>query len=256
MEYSRVRGDDGYIVVETIGAFIPFVLLVVSILSLVNIVAVQARVHFALTQAANTLSMYSYVLEVTGIADNLTTLDSKAGRVAGELGEIKGGINSVLDGIGSISGIFDAVSGGGEILGGVFGWAEEIAADPNAALQDMANYGLNELRNKVFEELARPLIGRYLANGGMTGDEYLESVGVVNTRSGNKGLEAIEFYRAANLGSGNSALIDANGNVRLVADYEIRYSFGGLPLPFGPTLRITQVVVTKAWLNGSGRGYW
>ena len=50
----------GYIVVETIGSFLLFTLLIVSILTMINIVTVQARVHAALTQACETVSMYSY----------------------------------------------------------------------------------------------------------------------------------------------------------------------------------------------------
>ena len=252
----KIRDDDGYIVVETIGTFIPFVLLVISVLSLVNIVTVQARVHYALTQAANTFSMYSYTLEVMGIANNLTTLDNKAGRVAGDANAMRNDINAVLTGIDSLSGIMDASSRSGSIRNRALGWGEDIAGDPKAALQLLMNYGVNELRNRVFEELARPLVGRYLANGNMTGDEYLRSAGIVNRHTGKEGLEALEFYRFSNLGLGNSVLIDADGNIKLVVEYEIEYTFGGLPLPFRPTLRVTQTAVTKAWLNGSGRGYW
>jgi len=55
------KDQHGYIVVETIGAFMLFVFFVASILMLINIVAVQARVHNAITQAAETVSMYSYI---------------------------------------------------------------------------------------------------------------------------------------------------------------------------------------------------
>jgi hypothetical protein len=137
----------------------------------------------------------------------------------------------------------------------VYGWGEEIAGDPKAALQLMMNYGVNELRNKIFEELARPLVGRYLANGNISGDAYLRSAGVMNKQSGKTGLEALEFYQFSNIGLGNSVLLDRDGNVKLTVEYEIMYTFGGLPLPFRPTLRITQTVVTKAWLNGSRKGY-
>jgi len=65
----------------------------------------------------------------------------------------------------------------------------------------------------------------------------------------------LEFYQIGNLGSGNSVLIDSKGNIKLVVEYEIMYTFGGLKLPFKPTLRVTQAVITKAWLNGSGKGY-
>jgi len=221
------RDENGYIVVETVGTFVPFILLVISILSLVNIVTLQARVHNALTQAANTLSMYSYVLNVTGAADGLAKLDSKASVLEKE-------INSVLHGIESLAG------GGydGNTTRSVYGGTEQAAGDPKTVIQLIANYGLNELRNQVFEELARPLVGRYLANGEKTGDEYLRSVRVIS----------LEF--------GDSVVIDRNGNVKLTAEYEVEYTFGALPLPFKPTLHITQTAVTKAWLNGSGKGYW
>ena len=253
----RPRDDEnGYIVVETIGAFVPFVLLLISILSLVNIVAVQARIHYAITQAANTLSMYSYTLEVLGVANNLTTLDNKANKVAGEANGIIGDINGVLNGIESISGVGGAIDSGGNAINRVFGWGEEAAGNPKAALQLLMNYGLNELRNKVFEELARPLVGRYLANGGVSGDSYLRNAGVVNTQTGRTGLDALEFFQFSNLGLGNSVLINRDGNVKLTVEYEVMYKFGNLPLPFKPTLHITQTVITKAWLNGSGKGYW
>jgi hypothetical protein len=119
----------------------------------------------------------------------------------------------------------------------------------------IASYAAEELRSKLFEELVRPLVGRYLANGDMSGDEYLRSVRVVNRDSSAAGLSALEFYNAGNLGTGNSVLIDMDGNVKLIVTYEVEYTFGALPLPFGPTLQITQTAVTKAWTNGSGEGY-
>ena len=250
------RDEEGYIVVETVGAFIPFILLTVSILSLVNIVALQARVHYALTQAANTLAMYSYTLEVTGMANKLSMLDNKADKVAKEANAMRDDINAVLSGIENLSNISGSAAHARAAATRVYSWGEEAAGDPKAVFQLLLNYGLNEVRNQLFEELARPLVGRYLANGDMTGDEYLRSVRVVNSGNGRTGLDALEFHKWDALGTGNSALVDRNGNVRLSVHYEVEYTFGVLPLPFTPTLRITQTAVTKAWLNGSGKGYW
>jgi len=160
-----------------------------------------------------------------------------------------------MTGLDSLSGIIGSVESGGKVVNRVTGLGEEAAGDPKAALQLLMNFGLNELRNSVFELLARPLVGRYLANDNTTGDEYLQKAGVVNKKTGAEGLNALEFYKFSNLGLGNSALIDKDGNVKLTVEYEIMYTFGGLPLPFSPTLRITQTAVTKAWLNGSGEGY-
>jgi len=248
--------DDGYIVVETVGTFVPFVLLIVSILSLVNIVALQARVHYALTQAANTLSMYSYTLEVLDMANSLTSLANKADNVSRGMNDMRTDINAVLAGIDSFSDISGALSSGEDAAERAYGWAEQAVGNPKEALQYLMNYGINELRNQAFAELVRPLVGRYLSNGEATGDEYLIKGNVLNKRTGGAGLAALEFYQVSNSGLGNSVLIDSNGNVKLTVEYEIEYTFGGLRLPFSPTLKVTQAVITKAWLNGSGKGYW
>jgi len=221
------RDENGYIVVETIGTFIPFLLLVISILSLVNIVTLQARVHCALTQTANTISMYSYVLHVTGAADTLVTIGGKAG-VTGE------SINSAIDGIKSLSkGNGIGTGAGSRVLSA----AERAVGDPAAVIRDIASYGINELRSLAGEQLVRPLFGRYLANGKLSGVEYLSAVNVKN------------------FNFDDCIILDADGNIKLTVDYEIEYTFGALKLPFGPTLKVTQTVVTKAWLGGSGEGY-
>ena len=253
----KKRGDDnGYIVVETIGTFVPFVLLVISILSLVNIVTVQARVHYAMTQAANTLSMYSYTLEVLGMADSITKLDKKAENAYKQGSKFKDDVKGVIEGIEGFSDLRGAQEHGQSAVDQI----KDVVSDPKAALQSLMNYGLNELKNKLFEELARPLVGRYLSNGELTGDEYLKKVGVVQRNStgngfGKTGLGALDFYTFGDQPSDGSVFIDEKENIKLVVRYEIEYTFGGLPLPFRPTLKITQTVKTKAWLNGSGKGF-
>ena len=209
-----LKNENGYIVIETVGTFIPFVFLVISILSLVNIVNLQARVHNALTQAAGTISMYCYVLEATGAAKDMMTIDKKA-HAAGET------ISAVFSGIGSLSGSGSQSEGG----------------DFKVIVESLANYGINELKNIAVAQLVSPLVDRYLARDDMTGEEYLNSVRVVK-------FEIVE-----------ANVIDKDGNVKLTVEYEIEYTFGALKIPFGPTLKVTQTVVTKAWLGGSGEGY-
>lgn len=234
------KDENGYIVVETIGTFIPFVLLIVSILSLINIVTVQSRVHYALTQAANTLSMYSYTLEATGIADILKTIDHKGSIVDNEVKKMQNDIGLVFDEIQALS-LDEAQRHGEAALERAHNWGESIADDPKNALQLVMNYGLNEGRNALFKNMVAPLVAGYLDNGKMTGKQYLEHVHVIG------GLSGLDFE--------GSTLIDMDGNVKITVKYEIEYKFGALPLPFEPKLKINQSVKTKAWLNGSGEGY-
>jgi len=222
-----LKEESGHIVVETVGTFVPFTLLVISILSIVNIVTLQARVHNALTQTANAVSKYSYILKVTGIADNLVKLDVKASEGA-EL------IDSVLGGLSAFPGSkgFD-VNNGTRALDA----AQQAVGDPRRMVQSLANYGVNELRNTMFAEILSPMVMRHLALEDKTGEEYLESVRVVS------------------FDLSDSVVIDKNGNIKITAEFEVEYTFGALRLPFTPTLKITQTAQTKAWLGGTGGGY-
>jgi hypothetical protein len=244
------KNESGYIVVETVGSFIMFVLLVISILSLVNIVTLQSRVHYALTQTAITLSMYCHIWEVTGQVEKIQEYDNPSSKTRQGTEAILEEIDSVIDSINSIS----------KSLGSDFsvsrnrplGAGEDIADKLITIVRLLIDYGGDAAASLLFEQLVRPLVGRYLSNGNLTGDEYLRSVNVVD------GLSGLHFTKYA-IGSpiGGSSILDANSNVRIVVTYDIEYSFGVLRLPFRtPVLRVSQAAVTGAWLNGRGEGYW
>ena len=244
----------GYIVVETLISFMLFALLMFSILSLINIVAVQARVHYALTQTANTVSMYCYTLEATGVAGHLTNMSGRAETVQGEADQRKTNINGVITGIKDLS-VDKTVSSGKAVISQAEGWADAIETDPKNVMQSLMSAGLQEGENYAFSLLVRSLMGRYLSNGRMTGDEYLRSFGVSD------GLDGLQFYDFSlfdlnSIGANDSTLLTSDGNVKIVVQYDVDYAFGALPLPFAePKLHITQEAITQAWLSGEGEGY-
>lgn len=273
-----MRQDEwGYIVVETIGAFMLLVFLMLSILSLVNIVTLQARIHYAMTQAAETVSMYCYTLDVIGAAGHIKNNAAQAEEVRQTADGVKENINEVIDGIyalagaGSLQEVSDAgdkIIAGAENTGSsVYGIVENAVEKPEEAIRYLLNYGLNESGSAIFGALMRPLIGRYLSNGSMTGDDYLNSVHVIG---GLNGLEPYHFNLISTrqdtdgniylqTGEQNSTLLDSNGYVWINVRYYVDYTFGALPLPFKgepiTKLEINQTVVTKAWLSGNGDGY-
>jgi hypothetical protein len=199
-----MRNDEsGHIVVETIGAFIPFVFLVISILSLVQLSATQARIHNALTQTALTISMYSYIIEVIDNSDADT---------------------GVLD---NINDNFLARALGGNIRPTPFFTLSGVADD---------------LRGSSAEFIIRPLMRRHLTNGDVDGNDYLLSANVLG------GIDGLDFT--------GTTIIDSDENIKITVNYKVAYTFGGLPMPFpNPFLEVTQTVMTKAWLGGSGEGY-
>ena len=238
----------GYIVVETIGSFLLFTLLIVSILTMINIVTVQARVHAALTQACETVSMYSYVLDLTGAASHIQNNSAKAGKVQGQVDQFRSNVNGLLDGVKNLDA--DQIGAKGEAtLNQMQSGVDYAVGHPKEMLQYMMNYGLDKAGGAAFEQMVRPLVGRYLANGGQSGDAYLRSYGVAD------GLLGLHFY-SPDLQGNDSQLLTSQGNVKIVVQYDVDYHFGALVLPFDqPKLHVTQEVMTKAWLGGEGEGY-
>lgn len=248
------RDKGGYIVVETTCSFVLFVLLIASILSIINIVTIQTRVHYAITQSAEMLSIYSYTLEATGVAEHMKNSAAKAETVRGELDEMKGSINGVIGAIESLS-PNELGTHGQAAVDQAKGWVDKTVSEPKTVIQDLMNYALNEGGSAAFEQLLRPLVGHYLTNGSVSGDEYLRTYRVID------GLDGLDFYRfnaldLSSVGVSNSTLMDSKGNIRIVVQYDVDYSFGALLIPFAePKLHITQEVLTKAWLGGLGEGY-
>lgn len=248
------RDENGYIVVETIGCFVLFVLLMFSILSLINIVAVQARIHYALTQAAETVSMYSYVLEATGAAGHLTNLAEGSEAVTADANKMKENINGVINGLESLSSE-DVINNGKAAVSQAQGWVESAVDDPKSSLQTLLQYTLGQAENAAFGAVMRPLVGHYLTNGTMSGDAFLKSFSVID------GLDGLTFYTfdlfdLDSKSEQNSAFLTSSGDIKLTVQYDIDYTFGALMIPFSePKIHVTQSVVTKAWLGGKGEGY-
>jgi len=256
------KDQQGYIVVETIGAFMLFVFLNISILSLINIVVVQSRVHYALTQSAQTLSMYTYALEATGVADHIVANSKRAGAVADESDKMVNNLNKLIDALEGrdVDKFSRAVNDTYDQADGIAG---RLVEDPKGVLQNLLNYGLNKAESFALDQCMRPLMGWYLRGKSSSGEKFLKDYHVVD------GLDGLKFYTMDTVGynsitkrftsgsKNDSLLIDKNENLCLVVQYDIDYAFGALPLPdeFGGKLHVTQMVTTKAWLNGCGEGY-
>lgn len=237
-----MKKKDGYIVVETTFAFMLFVLLVVSILSLIGIVTVQARVHYALTQTANELSMYSYVIDAIGLSEDIKKLDQTGTEVQEKIDKVLGDLDTIENSPGAIAGssstteLFNNLDALTDALGDLSDTVQEVIDNPKGTFVDIVRYGLNGAKNRGMQELViRPMLGKYLKNGTQDADVYLKACGVID------GMGGIDL--------GDSVYIDSNGDITVSASYEIDYTFGLLPLPF-TKISVTQTAKTSAWLGG------
>jgi hypothetical protein len=255
--FAMRSNEQGTILIEFVGSFLLFFLLVISILSLVNIVTAQARMHYALTETANTLAMYGEVIH----AADLESLSS---------GHDSSSTMSLL------SKVFSVVS---DLAGGGMPWD---GSAPAGAVASLASYYSGLIPKTGFERVAKPLLISNLSAGPMSGEDYLRSVRIQSVKVTGytvpykvvTGSGSINLFGSSSSSSSvtwHSLEIDQkNGGVsttdtessarhrqmfRLTVEYEIDYSFMGLPLPFNPKLKVTQSVATRMWMGGSGEGY-
>jgi hypothetical protein len=263
-----LKNEQGSILIEFVGSFLLFVLLIISILSLVNISTMQARMHYALTQSANMLSMYGYALNVAGVDGFLMESDKRANVVQTTVNADIADINDVLRNINALD-VPGVASSADRAAGNIGAQIDGALDDPVQALQYLANYGFGEAQGAGFEVVLRKLVEYYLANGDMSGDEYLRSVGVDGAGSlqFHKWESAVPGYTPPseselvgsidNIPDDGSLLLNEGGNVKITVQYEMAYSFMGLDaiMPFEPKLKVTQAVMTKMWLGGRGERY-
>jgi len=241
------KDEKGSVVVETLGSFMLFAFLMVAILTLINIATLQARVHYALTQTALELSMYSHVIHVIGLTEHFKTISAGA-EATGEL------IGSVQDNIAAIQGAATGAPGSpAETLSNLnviidassnlFGHAGDVMDDPRGMITNLLHYGL-AIGQQEF--IIRPLFHRHLATDEEGAGEYLRRRGVIPSQSLWGGMEYIDL--------GESVLINADGDIIIIAEYRIRYIFGALPLPTAAReLTVRQQVKTRAWIGGDSQ---
>jgi len=233
---------------ETAMLFVPFVILVSIVISLVKISALQARVHYALTQTAQTLSVYAYALEVTGIADHIVKAEEKSEAFKTQVNGTKDDIDTFLSALQSLD-IQQAYTKGSSVVQ----TAQSVKADPKSAVTGLLMFGLSEGGSEAFGLLCRPIVGGFLANGDMDGDEYLKSMNVVG------GVDGLDFHEFTALSFGEagehaSKLINSDGDLVIVCNYEVDIFRNILPFPIG-SIDITHNIKTKVWLDGRGEGY-
>ena len=216
------KNKQGSILIEFVGSFLLFFLLIISILSLVNIVTAQARVHYALTETANTLSMYGYTLSAATNSTSKSTKDTLKN------------INKAFIDINNFAKNFTS---------GIPDWS---GSAPGEALQSIISIALGDVPLTALKSTVRQMMLNNLATGTQSGEEYLRSVRITK-------LELTDFVPLGSTVSGKaSAFYDYLGNIKLTVEYEIDYTFMGLPLPFEPKLKLTQSVKTKMWFRGRG----
>lgn len=263
----RNKREEGMITVEAVLSLVPFILVILGIISFIDIFAVHNKIQFALYQIGGELSGYTYFYQALGVraadlklkedADaNTEKLDNAIEEMTGFLEQI-GSFESSLDQFqGStpenIAGNLENVADNGQqvIEGGqhMAQTARDLASDPKGLLRGFVYLGAEKaesaMKTLLLGEISRTLIGVYLDEGFSryapgTADDYLKHYGVKN------GLKGLDFGRSRLFNDKDYRMID------IVVEYDIEVYFLKLFLK-DPTIHVVQRCSVPAWLDGDG----
>lgn len=240
--------ERGAIVVEATIALTAFIFAIFTILSIVNIYFVQAKVAVALNGAAKEISQYSYLYYKM----NVDELDKRASDGTEEYRatteETISGIDALIDSMGEAqngleTGDFDqlmnAINSGTENISSLATTYGEHLKDPKGFIIGMAKMAGNEIK-----EEAKVLLGQVLAKSfmeknlkafsGDTADEFLKRYRVVG------GMDGLDFNYTTLMHNGENQL-------QLVVTYDVKV-IELLDIDFEFTFR--QMAKATVWGNG------
>lgn len=246
----RKDKEKGAIVVEATIALTAFMFAIFTILSIVNICFIQAKVGIALNTAAKEISQYSYLYYALGI-DNLEAKFNEGTSDSKQLAE------DTIDGVGIMmsslsnaassaeSGDFDTMiseiqNGATNVDSLVTKYADKLKNDPKGFILGMGKMATNELKEEGKVILAQILAKVFMEKNLMStpnddADAYLKSYGVVD------GMDGLDFNYTTFLAYGTS------NEIQLVCTYDVRVlQLLGIDFNF----KIRQCSKTTAWGNG------
>lgn len=261
--WSKLKKEEGAIVIEATISLTTFMFLIFTILSIVNIVTLQAKIGIALNLTAKEISQYSYLYSMTGINGKQEEIHEGGEGAAQNMNDIIDGIEGVVGAVDSLkengkeiianpggsvtnmSEITDLIQGdidngtdSAHLINAAF---KEMANDPIAFILGVAsilgNEGIEIFKNKmIVTPLTCAFIEKHLKNyEGQSAVEYLKSKGVVQSSGGDLG--GLDFEESVLFHNGTSDIV-------LVADYTVSViKF----LDIDVTLRFKQKAWTKGW---------
>lgn len=242
--------EKGAITIEALLSLSAFVFAIFTILSIVNVCFVQAKVNIALNTAAKEISQYSHLYYALG-ADQLESKFNQGTENSKELAE------NTIDGLGTMmsslskvqssaqSGDFDQMvaelnTGYTSAESLITKYADALKDDPKGFILGMGKMATNELKESgkvvLIQILAKTFMEKNLkSSANDNADAYLKRYRVVD------GMKGLDFKYTTFLAYGES------DEIQLVVTYKIRLI---QLLNINCDFTIRQCSKTTAWDNG------
>ena len=260
---KRMKGESGSVTIEATISLTAFMFAIVTLLTIVNICMVQARVAVAINTTAKELSQYSYLYALTGFNKSEAELAQAAKDGTQPINDIMANVNTVfneienlgntgkasLDNTSEIAKSWeDAVGSGKKIQeagSSLKSTIEDIAKDPKQLMFGIAKLAASESLNLVKSRLiaaplSKTLCKKHLVNA-KDGDvdAYLKQLGVVPAGNGSY-IDGLDFSNSTLFPYGsNEITVDVSYDVKVIALLPIDFQF-----------HFHHKAVTHGWLAG------
>lgn len=254
----KLKDENGAIIIEAVISLSVFMFFVVSLLSIINICYVQAKMGTALNEAAKELSQYSYMYAISsmnqkqaeiyeGSAQARDAVDSSIEGLGGmydALQSMKGdasGMNAgnVSQSLEKINQDFEKGKASEQELENVF---RSIADDPKAFTISMGKLIGNGVIEKGKSEILAPILARILLK------KHLKTNTTQDTEAFLKGMRIVPDASGSYFGGirFSDSVLYQNGSqsIKLVARYKVKVIN---LLPINMEIKFCQSAETDGW---------
>lgn len=266
----RLKREEGMITVEGVLSLVPFIMVILGIISFINIFAVHNKIQYAMFQMGSELSCYTYFYQALGVRSADLKLkedvDKNTEKLDGAIGEMEdflSQISSFEDSLNEVkssslsnveSNVNNAISQGQQTIDQgkhLAQTARELISDPKALLRGFIYLGIEKGeqagKTLLLEIISNGLMSIYLDESfsdyqPMSADQYLKYYGVRG------GMDGLDFGRSELFSDSEYRMID------IVVEYDIEVYILKLFLK-DPTIHVVQRCSVPAWLDGDGVTY-
>lgn len=262
MLIRKLKSESGSVTVEATISLSAFMFAIVTILTIINICIVQARVSYAINTTAKEISQYSYLYALTGLNDSQAGLEEAGQTDTLPLDNVFNDINTMYNEIenlgdsGLSTGDVDDISAkwdnisqslnglqdsGSALMSDI----EDIADDPRQIIFGVAKLAgstaMDTAKSKlIMEPLAKAMCKKHLVStkGGDI-DSYLKSLGVVPDATGS-------YYKGLDF-NGSTLFPNGSNEIKVCVSYDVKI-IALLPIDF--SFHFEQTAITHGWLAG------
>lgn len=264
MRNSKYKNECGMLTVEATLVLVPFLMVILGIISVINIYMVHNRIQYAIFQVGSELSAYTYFYEALSIRAGDKAVQGDADVATAEVDKMIDYTSQFMENTISAKDSYTEIynSKSFEDLENNINDAEEktdaviesgkevwnqgtyMIHNPETIIQGVVylgiEYGISALKSAFASFLSEGMANLYIQQNGITAQEYLSSYGVSS--------DGLDYGESSMFDDDDHRMID------IVVEYDIDVFFFKI---FGvdPTIHMVQRVMIPAWLDGDGTSY-